>query len=70
MHPTTENAPQGRENCAPCDTRGAVGILIIVISQRQNKAARSCGGTSTATSTGDLVFPFRIGPSSLGFDPV
>ena len=25
---------------------------------RQNKAARSCGGTSTAASTGDLVFPF------------
>ena len=28
---------------------------------RQNKAARSCGGTSTATSTGDLVFPFQLG---------
>ena len=33
---------------------------------RQNKAARSCGGTSTATSTGDLVFPFQPRPAEAG----
>ena len=33
---------------------------------RQNKAMRSCGGTSTATSTDDLVFPFQPRPADAG----
>ncbi len=33
---------------------------------RQNKAARSYGGTSTATLTGDLVFPFPSQTHSVG----
>ena len=33
---------------------------------RQNKAARSYGGASTATSTGDLVFPFQPRPADAG----
>ena len=35
-------------------------------ASRQNKAARSCGGTSTTTSTGDLVFPFPSQTHSVG----
>ena len=35
-----------------------VSVRVRLPAPRQNKAARSCGGTSTATSTGDLVFPF------------
>ena len=33
---------------------------------RQNKAARSYGGTSTAILTGDLVFPFQPRPADAG----
>ena len=32
----------------------------------QNKAARSCGGTNTATLIGDLVFPFQPRPADAG----
>ena len=33
---------------------------------RQNKTIRSCGGTSTATSTDGLVFPFQPRPADAG----
>ena len=42
------------------------GVRVPAGAPRQNKAARSCGGTSTATSTGDLVFPFPSQTHSVG----
>ncbi len=36
------------------------------VAPRQNKAIRSCGGTGTATSTDDLVFPFQPRPADAG----
>ena len=41
-------------------------VQVLLPAPRQNKAARSCGGTSTATSTGDLVFPFPSQTHSVG----
>ena len=52
------------------DSKSADGDIVWVRvpppAPRQNKAARSCGGTSTATSTGDLVFPFPSQTHSVG----
>ena len=43
-----------------------VQVQVLLPAPRQNKAARSCGGTSNATSTGDLVFPFPSQTHSVG----
>jgi hypothetical protein len=66
MHPSSEKCTPGRAKCALPGTPGCIWYHNQRDLTRQNKAARSCGGTSTATSTGDLVFPFPSQTHSVG----